>query len=158
MRQALNDASSDVARDEDEMQDRWTSQWRDDMRLRLVARHGKTLERVQRALGCLDARDGGGIPLPDEIEQATAGAAAEMAFHVAEVRTRAARQIAHAVERLTNGTYGVCEWCGKRIPLKRLRLVPHATSCVGCQAEIERECASDNERSMLEEVRDGQLR
>lgn len=157
MRHALNDASSDVARDEDEMQDRRTSQWRDDMRSRLIARHRKALERIERALGCPDALDSGSLPLPDEMERATAAAAAEMAFHVAEVRTRAARQIAHAVEHLTNGTYGVCEWCGKTIPLKRLRLVPHATSCVGCQAEIERECASDNGRSILEEARDGQF-
>lgn len=46
-----------------------------------------------------------------------------------------------------NGSPIVCEWCGRRIPLRRLRMLPRATSCVGCQSQIERERAGDDERS-----------
>jgi len=127
------------------------------MRKRLVARQKEALERIERTLSSPGARNSGGLSLPDEMDQATATAVTEMAFHVADVRARAARQIAHAVERLASGSYGICEWCGKRIPLKRLRLVPYATSCVGCQSEIEREHAGGNGRSVLKEVRNGQL-
>jgi len=133
------------------------NQFLDDMRKRLVANHKEALERVERTLRWPGARNGGGLSLPDEMDQAAATTVTEMTFHVADVRARRARQIAYAVGRLANGSYGVCEWCGKRIPLKRLRLVPHATSCVGCQADVERETAAANEQHKQEEADDGQV-
>jgi DnaK suppressor protein len=38
-----------------------------------------------------------------------------------------------ALRRMSQGTYGVCEACGKDIPLGRLRNLPHARFCVPCQ-------------------------
>jgi DnaK suppressor protein len=38
-----------------------------------------------------------------------------------------------ALHRMTQGTYGICEACGKNIPLGRLRNLPHARFCVPCQ-------------------------
>ncbi|MFI6455520.1 TraR/DksA family transcriptional regulator [Streptosporangium amethystogenes] len=38
------------------------------------------------------------------------------------------------VERLRQGTYGVCEGCGQPIPIERLRARPTARTCVGCAA------------------------
>ena len=38
-----------------------------------------------------------------------------------------------ALRRMSLGTYGVCEACGKDIPLGRLRNLPHARFCVPCQ-------------------------
>ena len=38
-----------------------------------------------------------------------------------------------ALQRMSNGTYGVCEACGKDIPLGRLRSLPQARFCVPCQ-------------------------
>lgn len=40
---------------------------------------------------------------------------------------------AHALQRLAEGTYGVCELCRNDIPVGRLRAVPHARCCVPCQ-------------------------
>lgn len=37
-----------------------------------------------------------------------------------------------ALERVGNGTYGVCASCGADIPRARLELLPAATLCVGC--------------------------
>lgn len=34
--------------------------------------------------------------------------------------------------RLSDGTYGFCEQCGRPIPVERLRLHPSATHCVPC--------------------------
>ncbi len=47
-------------------------------------------------------------------------------------------EIADAQARLAAGTFGVCEACGQPIPLARLRAVPTARLCVGCQAARER--------------------
>jgi DnaK suppressor protein len=38
-----------------------------------------------------------------------------------------------ALQRISNGTYGVCEACGEDIPLGRLRSQPQARFCVPCQ-------------------------
>jgi RNA polymerase-binding protein DksA len=47
-------------------------------------------------------------------------------------------EIDAAQERLAGGTFGVCERCGKSIPLVRLRAVPSARLCVTCERDAER--------------------
>ncbi|MCL7451824.1 MAG: TraR/DksA C4-type zinc finger protein [Anaerolineae bacterium] len=38
----------------------------------------------------------------------------------------------HALERLEEGTYGVCESCGKPIDLGRLEALPQTELCIEC--------------------------
>lgn len=42
------------------------------------------------------------------------------------------REIDEALERLRSNTFGVCETCGRAIPLGRLRVRPWATKCITC--------------------------
>lgn len=42
-------------------------------------------------------------------------------------------QIDKALERIENGTYGICRVCGKEIDEKRLRAVPTTRICVECK-------------------------
>jgi RNA polymerase-binding protein DksA len=42
-----------------------------------------------------------------------------------------------ALERVEEGTYGLCEECGVRIPKKRLNAVPYASMCVKCASQSE---------------------
>jgi DnaK suppressor protein len=42
-----------------------------------------------------------------------------------------------ALERVEDGTYGVCEECGVKIPKMRLNAVPYATMCVKCASRTE---------------------
>jgi RNA polymerase-binding protein DksA len=46
-------------------------------------------------------------------------------------------EIAAAEARLHGGTFGTCEVCGWPIPVERLRAMPTARRCVGCQARDE---------------------
>jgi RNA polymerase-binding protein DksA len=46
--------------------------------------------------------------------------------------TRTLGAIDGALQRLDDGTYGVCEVCGKTIPDGRLEVMPLAVTCVGC--------------------------
>ncbi len=50
----------------------------------------------------------------------------------------ALKEIAEAVERMKNGTYGVCEITGKPIPAKRLEAVPFTRFSLEGQKELER--------------------
>jgi RNA polymerase-binding transcription factor DksA len=46
--------------------------------------------------------------------------------------------ITDALARMEAGTYGVCETCGKPIPVKRLQAYPAATHDVECQSKLEK--------------------
>ena len=47
-------------------------------------------------------------------------------------------EIDRALERIKNGTYGVCLPAGRRITLERLEALPYAETCVDCKARAER--------------------
>lgn len=47
-------------------------------------------------------------------------------------------QIDHALVRVADGSYGVCESCGKSIEAARLKALPHATLCISCKRRDER--------------------
>lgn len=48
------------------------------------------------------------------------------------------RRIDGALARLSEGSYGLCEDCGQRIPEARLQAEPTALRCVQCQELYER--------------------
>lgn len=41
-------------------------------------------------------------------------------------------KVEHALRRVEQGLYGVCESCGQDIPVARLEVLPYATKCVSC--------------------------
>ena len=41
-------------------------------------------------------------------------------------------KVNRALERIEAGTYGICESCGKAIPVERLDVLPYSTVCVEC--------------------------
>lgn len=47
-------------------------------------------------------------------------------------------EVAGALARIENGTYGTCVDCGKPIPEGRLEARPEAARCVACQARYDR--------------------
>ena len=47
-------------------------------------------------------------------------------------------EIDAALERMQQGTYGVCSYAGRKIPLERLEAIPWADVCVDCKARAER--------------------
>jgi RNA polymerase-binding protein DksA len=60
-------------------------------------------------------------------------------FGLAEQFSRALTAVDHALNRLDQGAYGICEACGLPIPVERLEAIPAATRCAVCQAREERE-------------------
>jgi RNA polymerase-binding protein DksA len=47
------------------------------------------------------------------------------------------RDIESALERIENGTYGICKYCGKPIAEKRLEIRPVASACVECKQKLQ---------------------
>lgn len=57
-----------------------------------------------------------------------------LAYNTRELLAQSER----AIERMSAGTYGVCESCGKAIGKARLQAFPRATQCVQCKQREER--------------------
>jgi len=74
----------------------------------------------------------------DAADAAFEASGEEMASHLAELDSRELTQIERALHRLKQGTYGLCESCGAKIPVGRLNALPYSTMCIECQREMER--------------------
>lgn len=48
------------------------------------------------------------------------------------------RQIERALEKIDEGTYGICDVSDEPIPVKRLEAVPYATMTVAAQEKVEK--------------------
>lgn len=46
-----------------------------------------------------------------------------------------------ALKRMDEGTYGICQRCGKQIPMERLEALPYAAFCIECKTYLERQHA-----------------
>jgi RNA polymerase-binding protein DksA len=102
-----------------------------------IAQLRDELEHAQSDLVDLmrDSGDGAGD------DQADAGAKTyerEQEISLANNAREMLEQNEHALERLDNGTYGVCESCGNPIGKLRLQAAPRATLCLPCKTKQER--------------------
>ena len=61
----------------------------------------------------------------------------EVDASVAESEFQLARKIRHALERIEDGSYGLCESCGQSIPAARLEAKPSVSLCLSCQEKHE---------------------
>lgn len=61
----------------------------------------------------------------------------EMAVDVVGRRMRELEAVDRALEDIEAGRYGICQDCGEPIAKARLKAMPFATRCIGCQAELE---------------------
>jgi len=43
-------------------------------------------------------------------------------------------EIEHALHKLEEGSYGICDSCGQPIERGRLEVLPYASQCMGCKA------------------------
>jgi DnaK suppressor protein len=73
----------------------------------------------------------------DVVDAALDAAQDEISSQLAEVESRELGSIEKALERIREGSYGVCEVCSNKITLTRLKALPYATSCIECQRAAE---------------------
>lgn len=76
--------------------------------------------------------------IPEETDLAQALSDRETTDLLVHLLDQNREQVERALERLRDGTYGICEGCGRRIPEARLQYQPAATRCVECQSHWDR--------------------
>lgn len=74
----------------------------------------------------------------DNVDAAVDTANDEINTQLIEIESRELGQIEHALERIVQGVYGRCEFCGEKIAEARLNALPYTSSCIDCQRENER--------------------
>jgi DnaK suppressor protein len=74
---------------------------------------------------------------PDFTDQASSEADVDFNIHMKEREHRLAFKVREALERLENGTYGICEICGGDIGELRLKARPVTTECIDCKKNQE---------------------
>lgn len=77
------------------------------------------------------------VRFSDEMDQASLSSDMGFALRIRDREVKLKRKIRDALERLKDGTFGICEECGEEIPLKRLKARPVTTLCIECKKEQE---------------------
>jgi RNA polymerase-binding transcription factor DksA len=105
------------------------------------------LQKIRKEMGHLETtvlkvnpRDSSGDLSGYSFHMADAGTDAmerEKAFLFASVEGRKEREIHDALQRIYDGTYGICENCGNPIARARLEAVPYVRLCVSCKQKEE---------------------
>jgi len=101
------------------------------------------IQQLDEVLKKGEASSGGRIDsigvAADFLDQASTETDNILSFRIRERESRLARKIIEALAKLEDGTYGVCEECGRGISEKRLRARPVARFCIQCKEKQEYE-------------------
>ena len=90
------------------------------------------LEQLKADNDSIDNREGGWFGRRDE--QANEGIELRKRQASEELQKVLLAEIEHALDKLNQGTYGLCDNCGQSIDPARLEAIPHANLCLNCKA------------------------
>ena len=74
---------------------------------------------------------------PDPTDRAALEADRNFMLRIRDRERKLIVKIQDALERIENGTYGICEACSSDISLKRLKARPVTTQCIDCKTKQE---------------------
>lgn len=77
--------------------------------------------------------------LTDLGDQASAEADQNFLLRLREREQKLLKKIDEAIDRINEGTFGICESCGGQISIKRLKARPVTTLCIDCKTKQEAE-------------------
>jgi len=73
----------------------------------------------------------------DPADRASAESDRAFTLRIRDRERRLIRKIQAAIQRLDDGTYGICEDCGEEISIPRLKARPVTKLCINCKARQE---------------------
>jgi DnaK suppressor protein len=118
----------------------------------LRAKRAEMRSRIGEELGAKMTEDIDAVlgPALDEGDLSTLETSRDVDFGLLNMCSKTLKNINKALERLEEGTYGICEECGQQISEKRLQAMPFALYCVDCQRELEKLKETDGSRVWME--------
>lgn len=101
----------------------------------LIAQKEALLDEAEEALNKLP----GQTVFPDLGDQATAETERSFMLRLRGRERRLLKKIDEAIERIEQGTFGICDRCGNEIDIRRLEARPVTTMCIECKIQQEEE-------------------
>ena len=74
---------------------------------------------------------------PDPTDRASLEADRNFMLRIRDREHKLIKKIKKALDRIENGTFGVCDTCGEDISIKRLKARPVTTQCIDCKTKEE---------------------
>ena len=74
---------------------------------------------------------------PDPTDRAALEANRNFMLRIRDREHKLIKKVKKALERIENGTFGICETCGEDISIKRLKARPVTTQCIDCKTKEE---------------------
>lgn len=99
-----------------------------DVQAQLRAQHGGAMSRAESAAEALGSASD---------DQAQANTERELTFALEERESAELIEIDAALQRIADGSFGLCVDCGVSIPAARLHANPTAMRCIDCQTKAE---------------------
>ena len=81
----------------------------------------------------------------DELDRIQQAQERDFAMEALDRESVRSREIRTALERIDNGTFGICLNCEEEIAAKRLAAMPWAALCIVCQEVVERIAGASHE-------------
>jgi DnaK suppressor protein len=74
---------------------------------------------------------------PDPTDRASLESDRNFMLRIRDRENKLIKKIKKALDRIENGTFGICEKCGEDISVKRLKARPVTTHCIDCKTKEE---------------------
>jgi len=74
---------------------------------------------------------------PDPTDRASLEADRNFMLRIRDREHKLIKKIKKALDRIDNGTFGICESCGEEISIKRLKARPVTSQCIECKSKEE---------------------
>ena len=104
----------------------------------------KLLELRDQTRGNINATTGEAIDEPGkgshhQVDEGSDDFNRTVSLELSSTEQAVLRQIEHALEKMEQGTYGLCDMSGEAIPSKRLDAMPYASLSIASQEKLEKE-------------------
>lgn len=74
---------------------------------------------------------------PDPTDRAALESDRNFMLRIRDREHKLIKKVKKALDRIENGTFGICEKCGEDISIKRLKARPVTTQCIDCKTKEE---------------------
>jgi DnaK suppressor protein len=106
------------------------------LRARLESERKRLIEEMEQLKSTIRPADERreGSPFGKREEEATESYELERRLTLEKSIREQLASVEHALQKFEDGTYGLCDDCGKPIDPERLEALPQATMCLDCKA------------------------
>jgi RNA polymerase-binding protein DksA len=94
-------------------------------------------EAQQKGDSTLEDLTGGNEVFADPADRASAESDRAFTLRIRDRERQLIRKIQAAIERIEDGSYGVCDECGEEISVPRLKARPVTRLCINCKSRQE---------------------